>query len=324
MNQKINCTVHLASSAQLDELCESEWKNNDGLQKTLPQRLCYVAEGEDGTLRAALVIREYPTVDIPGGKSWWIVLARVFDPANRRQGIGSALVAQILKDAQVQGVRYLSGMATKTSAMRFWQKQGFSLIPFGHPKECPGCPDIDGNIQHILLRRSDEESFPHFSFAAKNCVNYNRQEESIRRIEPEERDQIISKSLLETNPTFWKEKGTSCFGFLAERQGKTVGWVLTSEREIGAPLQGVEWNIPAYALFAEEESVARLLLERLEEEAREKDVTQFLAIVHPRESATVWENRGFALFDCKCLSEKNEFMYALRKIEDGYRFACPR
>ncbi len=307
MSEKIKCTVHIATHEQLDWLCENKWNKSEALPKNLPQRICYVAEGEDGELLADLLICEHNAVGSLGGKDWRIVSILVFDPANRRRGIGTALFSKVLDDANAQGVRHLSGMVSKTSATRFWHKMGFSFLPWGRPIESPDSPDTDGNVQHIMVRRTDGKSGLRFSDEKERCDGL-----LIRRIEPQECGRITSELFEKTKSAYWKEK--EFVGLIAERDGKTVGYVLAEAVEMGAPLVGVEWGIPAGGLYFEEDIVADMLLECLAEEAGEKGVMQLAAIVRPRENAPLWERRGFMLFDYAYLSEQNEFMTALCPI----------
>ena len=70
VSEKIKCTVHIATHEQLDWLCENKWNKSEALPKNLPQRICYVAEGEDGELLADLLICEHNAVGSLGGKDW--------------------------------------------------------------------------------------------------------------------------------------------------------------------------------------------------------------------------------------------------------------
>ena len=317
MSETINFTVSPATAEQLRWLREVYWCNNEYWRTAKVYRNYYVAAEENGEVLGYLVVREFPAVETLGGKNWWIAATRIIDPAKRRHGIGTALVEKVLFDAQAEGVRYLCGSVSRTSAAHFWVKQGFLLTPYGQEK-ANNDPDMDGNCPHLLLRRIDQDGpprYPQWINVAKGMW-----EGKIRPLTSEERNHIIAEQLQKTNPGYWEARGGAHFGYIAERSGRTLGWILAAERPMGKPLAGTVWGVPASALSAEDEDTARRLLNRLFEAAFEQRVTQILCMVRPRQEAPLWERRGFALFDWISFGEKNDFMCAIRNMSDGFRF----
>lgn len=318
MSEKINFTVAPATAEQLRWLREVYWSNNEYWRTAKAYRDYYVAAEENGAVLGYLVVREFPAVETLGGKDWWIAATRIIDPAKRRHGIGKALVEKVLSDARAEGVRHLWGSVSRTSAAHFWVKQGFLLTPYGQEK-ANNDPDMDGNCPHLMLRRTDQDVPPHY--APMDRLYQGTWEGEIRPLTSEERDRVIAEQLQKTNPGYWEARGDAHFGYIAERDGRTVGWLLAAERPMGKPLTGTVWGVPASALSAEDEDTARRLLDRLIESAIEQGVTQILCMVRPRQDAPLWERRGFALFDWISLGEKNDFMCAVHNVSDGFRFA---
>ena len=63
----------------------------------------------------------------------FINVIEVIDPADRRQGIGSALVAKVIETAQANGSRQVRAYfdRSNTASCQLWLKNGFTLSPEG-------------------------------------------------------------------------------------------------------------------------------------------------------------------------------------------------
>jgi len=239
-----------------DKLIQSELKRENAV--------VFVALDSKSNIIGHSVIQERQAPPPLRGTDWFIWIIKV-RPEWRRQGVASALLQEIKKQAREEDVLHLQGSCTNTPAHLFWQSQGFCAQRYGSPQE-------DGTSAHMIFYRIDKTE------------KATQREQTGYRIVAADKAQlhrIFDKYMLNNGVPFFQDKRDDIFGFLAiDENENTVGFIAACPDELGAPLTGTRWLIPYIFVDAElrRQGIASALLSELLKSAKQASASQLDAM----------------------------------------------
>jgi len=215
------------------------------------------------------------------GTDWFIWLVKV-RPEWRRQGVASALLREIKKQAKEETILHIQGSCTNTPAHLFWQSQGFCAQRYGSPQQ-------DGTSAHMIFYRIDKTE------------NATQKEQTGYRIAVAGKAQlhrVFDEYILDNGVPFFQDKRDDIFGFVAvDGNENTVGFITACQDELGAPLTGTRWLIPYIFVNAElrRQGIASALLEEMRKSAKQANASQLDAIRLNDEAALFFYENNFDL-----------------------------
>lgn len=304
MDNKINYTVQRATREQMDWISEHIWKPTSILRDIRYDFISFAALDEHGNILGYLFAKEKTVSEPLGGTDWWIDFIKVFDPANRRRGIGSAMLKEAIRHAKQAGVRHLLGTTTNTPAQLFWRSHGASMAIYGKKIDRPDSPNEHGNFPHFFIIRLD---------APLPEVICRQEDIRIASAHPERTEQILNDVLLPKNPDYWSDKKDLLFGLTAlDTEENELGCILAYEFAygVGAPFEEKQWVIAYLCVNPEfrHRGIGSKLLCELITSAAENGNAQVMATGIPRDMNLFWHKNNFDLFDWHYVGDKNQFI----------------
>jgi len=143
-NATLNYNVTRASKEQADYITANLYKN----PKANNFAIVFVAVDDEENIVGYLIAEEKTVLPPINGTDWfiWNIYSR---PEYRRQGIATALLDEVIKQARQENIKHLIGSCTNTPAHLFWLKHGFCFQRYGQKME-------NGNIPHLIFYRLDK------------------------------------------------------------------------------------------------------------------------------------------------------------------------
>lgn len=249
--------------------------------------LVYVAFNDADEVVGRIIIIEREVPEYIKGKYWYIFNISVL-PEYRRKGLGTELVNEVKKQAELSDIIYMYGStnATAMSAM-FWHAQGFTLQSYAKRQDDPSKPLKYGNYHHL------------FSYCVRRKALVQGQcSLSVREASKDEITYLIGEySPNEKKKEFLLKKADKLFGFVAVEQDEIRGVILAFPDRMEAPFDSTKWCI---VLFVEPQyrrkGVGRSLVYRMYQYAHGKDVVQLNNIASDGENIGFWYELGFDIF----------------------------
>ncbi len=277
-------TICKANSTQRDYILEQSVIKN---KQARENAIIYVAIDDNNSIIGRIIVIEQ---DVPSpiiGKCWYI--ADVFVHSEyRRNGIATALVTEIKRQAEHSNIIYFYGHARPSlEASMFWLNQNVTMHPFGAMKDDIKKPLFYGNYEHIFsycIRRKA-------MYGDCRCIN-------IRAIAKDEISDLINKYAQdESKKTFLLSKSDELFGFAAiGENNETKGVVLAFSHSMKAPLDSKYWVTHIYVdPHFRHQGIGRSLIWRLYQYAQEKDILQ-LTNFTTEDLIGFWYKLGFDIY----------------------------
>jgi len=213
------------------------------------------------------------------GTDWYIWIVKV-RPEWRRQGVASALLQEIKKQAREENILRIQGSCTNTPAHLFWQSQGFCAQRYGSPQE-------DGTSAHMIFYRID-----------KTKREPQKEQNGYRIIEATKAQlhRIFDEYILDNGVPFFQDKRDDIFGFIAvDADENILGFITACPDELGAPLTGTRWLIQYVFVNAglRRQGIASALLGELRKSAQQANIAQLDAIRLNDEAALFFHANNF-------------------------------
>ncbi len=258
--------------------------------------LVYIALSDGDIIGRVFVFPREALCTVPGER--WFVSNLFVNPEYRRQGIATALVDEIKRQAEERGVSILYGVVNATvRATMFWEKQGCTLCPIGQRIEEPDNPLYIGNWHHIMS-------------CSVNRRPVERGKNSTAVISPAEPGEIrdlldglsrwvedgrITKSTYD----YLTSKRDALFGFTAKIPGEngTAGVILAHVDPMREPLDGNMWHISLYIENQHRrQGIGKALVYEMYSHARERGIMQLASAESSEDNAMFWQKCGFDIY----------------------------
>ena len=266
-NALINYKVTRASKEQVDFIIENLYKNPNAKNYSV----VFAAVDDDENIIGYLIAEEKIVPPPINGTDWFIW--NIFSlPEYRRQGVGSALIKEVMKQAEQENIKHLIGSCTNTPAHLFWLKHGFCFQQYGQKLD-------DGNFSHLIFYRMDK---------AKNNFIKTPKNYRIVKAERKQTDNFFDEYIFEKSIPLFKDKKNDIFGFTAvDDNEKVIGFITACPYGIGEPINGMQWLVP-YVFVNEEhrrKGVGSVLLNEILNAAKEENIIQ-LGLIRLDEDTT--------------------------------------
>ena len=265
MNKQLCYKVTRATEEQAEIIIEKLYKNTE--QKNLS--VVFAAVDDEHNIIGYLVAEEKIVPPPINGTDWfiWNIYAR---PELRRHGIASAILREVIKQAEKENVRHLLGSCTNTPAHLFWYCHGFCFQIYGQKIDDVNRSNEHGNFPHLIFYRVDKTA------KENSCDKRNYK---IVKAENEQLDYIFNEYIFKKAIPFFKDKDKkeNIFGFTAvDDDEKVVGFITAYAYEMGTPIDGVQWLVPYIFVTPEmrRNGIGSALLKCLIQSAQEENINQ--------------------------------------------------
>lgn len=250
--------------------------------------IIYVAMNGADTIVGRIVVKEQE-VPLPLSGKCWYVHDLFIQPEYRRNGIATALVAEIKRQAEMAGVVYLYGSANPSlEASMFWLNQGFPMHAYGRKQADADKPLFYGNYHHF---------FSHS--IRRKALEGNRRDVRIRPALKEEIARWVSQYAQDEKVrSYLSDRSDALFGYAAMGEGDTVkGMVLAFADSMQSPLDSTRWWTFLYVDPPfRHQGIGRSLVWRLYQCAQEKDAIQLTNFEATEDNIGFWHEIGFDIF----------------------------
>ena len=263
LNAPLKYEVARATNEQAEFIVEKLYKNTT--QKNLS--VVFAAVDEEENIIGYLVAEEKIVPPPISGTDWfiWNIYSR---PELRRHGIGSAILNEVIKQAEQENVRHLLGSCTNTPAHLFWLRHDFCFQIYGQKIDNVNRPDEHGNYSHMIFYRVSKTAKENLC----DDINYK-----IIKAESEQLDYIFNEYIFEKAIPLFKDKKENIFGFTAvDDDGKVIGLITACPYDMGTPIDGMQWLVPYIFVNSEmrRKGIGSALLKRLIQSAKEENIKQ--------------------------------------------------
>ena len=254
--EKINYKVTRATKEQTDYIIMNFYKNPNAKNYSVT----FVAVDEEENIIGYLIAEE-KTMPPPINGTDWFIWNIFSQPEYRRQGIGTALLNEVIKHARAENIKHLIGSCTNTPAHLFWLKHNFCFRVYGQKME-------NGNVPHLIFYRLDE---------AKNKLIKASKNFRIVKTVQSQLDNFFDERISEKYKGIVNENRDKIFGLTAvDNDENFIGFITAFPREIGEPIDEMQWLVPY--IFVEEEhrrnGIGSALLNEILVKAKEENIIQ--------------------------------------------------
>jgi len=248
--------VKKANQEQVDFIIENLYKHPNAKNYSI----VFAAVDDDENIIGYLIAEE-KTVPPPINGTDWFIWNIFLRPEYRRQGIGTAILNEVIKQARQKNIKHLIGSCTNTPAHLFWLKHGFCFRRYGQIME-------NGNVPHLIFYRLDKPKNAPVKTADNFCIV---------KAEQSRLDKFLNERIPEKYRLFVNENRDRIFGFTAVDNDKNIiGFITVCPYEIGEPIDGTQWLTPY--IFVNEEhrrnGIGSVLLNEILVKAKEENIIQ--------------------------------------------------
>jgi GNAT superfamily N-acetyltransferase len=296
--------VARATKEQAEIIIEKLYKNTG--QKNLS--VVFAAVDEEENIIGYLVAEEKIVPPPINGTDWFIW--NIYSlPELRRHGIGSAILHEVIKQAEQENVRHLIGSCTNTPAHLFWLRHGFCFQIYGQKIDDVNRPNEHGNVPHMIFYRVNK--------TAVNNTNEN-EKYKIVKADSEQLDNIFNDYIVKKSAPFFKDNKKNIIGFTAiDDDEKVIGFITACPYDMGTPIDGMQWLVPCISVNSEmrRKGIGSALLKQLIKSAQEENINQISLFSLGEDEITFLYNNNFdicVMYIAKTQDGKNPISAAKR------------